>query len=54
MMSIHEAVKHSCEFCEFKASTKGTLVRHAKSIHDGFKHYCEFCDSQYKITLKDM
>ena len=43
-------VKYSCEFCDYKATTKNTLQNHVKSIHDGVKYSCEYCE--YKATTK--
>ena len=48
--SIHDGLKYSCEFCDFKATQKRSLPQHVKSIHDGVKHSCEFCD--YNATTK--
>ena len=44
MKSVHDGVKHSCEFCDYMATTKSSLQQHVKSIHEGVKHSCEFCD----------
>ena len=49
-MSIHDGVKYSCEFCDYKATQKGSLQEHVKSIHNGVKYSCDFCD--YKETQK--
>ena len=38
------------EFCDYKATKKGSLQQHVKFIHDGVKHNCEFCD--HKATQK--
>ena len=35
MKSIHDGVKYSCEYCDFKATEKSNLQNHVKSIHDG-------------------
>ena len=50
MKSIHDGVKFSCEYCEYKAATKRSLQNHVKSIHDGVKYSCEYCD--FKATEK--
>ena len=44
-------IKHSCEFCEYEATTKSNLHQHFQSIHNGVKHSCEFCE--YKASTKD-
>ena len=44
-----EAVKYSCEQCDYKA-TKGNLLTHIKSIHEGVKFPCGQCD--YKAKWK--
>ena len=43
-------IKHSCEFCEYEATTKSNLHQHVQSIHNGVKHSCEFCE--YKASSK--
>ena len=50
MKSIHNGVKHCCEFSKFKATTKSILQQHVKSIHDGDQHNCDFCN--YKASEK--
>ena len=48
--SIHDGVKYSCEFCEYKENTCKTISKggsrqvHVKYIHDRVKHSCEFYD----------
>ena len=34
MKFIHEGVKYSCEYCDYKATEKGSLQKHLKSFHD--------------------
>ena len=48
--SIHDGVKHSCEFCEYKANRKSNLQQQFKSIHERVKYSCESCD--YKATWR--
>ena len=50
MQSIHDGVIHSCEYCDYKATTKGNLCAHMQSVHEGIKYTCECCD--YKATTK--
>ena len=50
VQSIHDGVKHSCEFCDFKATTKDNLQAHVHSVHEGVKYSCECCD--YIATTK--
>ena len=50
MQSIHDGVKHSCEYCDYKATTKGNLQAHVQSVHEEIKYSCESCD--YKETTK--
>ena len=52
MQSIHDRVKHSCEYCNYKASQKGHLQALVQSVHEGVKHSCECCD--YKGTTKSI
>ena len=47
---IHDGVKHSYEYCDFKAYQKSNLQIHVKSVHYGIKHSCKFC--HYKATRK--
>ena len=42
-------IKHSCEFCEYEATTKSNLHQHVQSIHNGVKHSCEFCEYKFQI-----
>ena len=42
-------IKHSCEFCEYEATTKSNLHQHVQSIHNGVKHSCEFCEYKFRI-----
>ena len=48
MKSIHDGVKYSCEYCDYKATEKGSLQKHLKSFHKGVKYSCEYCDQ--KVT----
>ena len=50
VQSIHDGVKHSCEYCNYKATAKGSLKIHVQSVHEGVKHSCECCE--YKATKK--
>jgi len=50
MKSAHRGVKYNCEQCEYKATTKSTLLRHVRSVHEGVKFNCEQCE--YKTTWK--
>ena len=50
MKFIHDGVKYSCEYCDYKATEKGSLQKHLKSFHDVVKYSCEFSD--YKATKK--
>ena len=33
--AIHEGVKYSYEYCDYKAITNSSVQQHVKSIHDG-------------------
>ena len=44
MKSIHDGVKYSCEYCDCKATEKGSLQKHLKSFHKGVKYSCEYCE----------
>ena len=39
-----------CDQCDYKATTKSTLVTHMKSIHEGVTYPCEQCG--YKANRK--
>ena len=36
-MSVHEGIKHECDYCDYKATQKGDLKRHKMSVHIGIK-----------------
>jgi len=46
--STHEGVHHSCDQCDYKATSKSHLTSHVKSIHEGVHYPCDQCD--YKAT----
>ena len=48
--SAHGKVKYSCNQCEYKATTKGSLKTHIESVHEKVKYPCNQCD--YKATAK--
>ena len=33
--STHEGVRHSCDQCDYKGTSKSHLTSHVKSIHEG-------------------
>ena len=38
MQSIHKEGKHSCEYCDYKATRQDSLRRLVQFIHDGVKY----------------
>ena len=46
--STHEGVRHSCDQCDYKGTSKSHLTSHVKSIHEGVHYPCDQCD--YKAT----
>ena len=56
MKSIHEAVNHDYDLCDFMVTKKKNFKENVKSIHEGFKCNCELCDfkAATKIRLKNM
>ena len=49
-LKCYDAGKFICEHCDYKASQKGTLLRHIKSRHEGVKYPCGQCG--YKASTK--
>ena len=45
-----EKVKHPCNQCEHKASTKRHLKIHIESVHEKIKYSCNLCE--YKATTQ--
>ena len=39
-MSVHEESKYSCGWCEYQATTKGSLDQHRRSVHEEMKYPC--------------
>ena len=39
--NIHEGVKHECDRCNYKATTKDNLIAHLKGIHEGVRYKCD-------------
>ena len=37
MKSIPEDFKYPCDQCDYKATKKGTLLKHIRSMHEGVK-----------------
>jgi len=42
---------HSCDQCDFTASTRRTVKRHIQAEHEGLMFYCDQCD--HKANRKD-
>ena len=48
--SVIISLNYGFEYCDCKATDKGSLKKHAKYIHNGVEYSCEYCD--YKVTEK--
>ena len=42
--STHEGIHYSCNQCEYKATTTGSLKKHVESTHEGVRYPCDQCD----------
>ena len=42
----HTGVRFPCNFCVFKATTKGSLKTHIQSVQERIKYSCNQCDHQ--------
>ena len=42
MESIHDGIIHICEYCDHKATIKGSLCQHMQSIHNDVKHSSDY------------
>ena len=38
--------KYPCNWCVYKATTKGSLKTHVQSVHENIKYSCNQCDHQ--------
>ena len=45
--SVHQSVKHTCQICGHKATTKGSLTTHIQNKHEGKKYLCDVCNEEY-------
>ena len=41
--SSQNAVRHSCDHCEYKAKTRQHLTTHIQAIHEGLRIACDMC-----------
>ena len=44
------SIKFPCDLCDYKATWKGSLLRHIKSLHESVKFPCDQCN--YKAAFK--
>ena len=42
VISVHDEVKHFCEYYDYKAATKGSFQTHVQSVHEGVKHSYDY------------
>jgi len=40
---MHEGIRYSCDWCEYKAAEKYNLKVHVESKHQGIRHSCDVC-----------
>ena len=40
--SIHDGIIHICEYCDHKATIKGSICQHMQSVHNDGKHSCDY------------
>lgn len=45
-------ILHSCDQCDFTASTRRTVKRHINATHEGIMYHCDQCD--HKANRKDI
>ena len=43
-IKMGRTLKHSCNICDYQASTQGQLKIHIQSVHEKIKHHCDICD----------
>ena len=44
--------KIPCDHCDYKATERGSLLKHIKSLHEGIKFPCEQCDHEDKMEAR--
>ena len=46
----HVKFRHKCEYCLFKAKSRGSITRHIEEIHNNIKFSCNLCNFHTKIS----
>ena len=54
MLAVHQGVQFTCNLCNYRATDKGSLLRHSRGVHQGIRYYCDFCPYSYFIFSKNV
>jgi uncharacterized Zn-finger protein len=44
----HKGIRYPCELCEYKATTKSTLLKHVRAVHENRREAeCPMCGKKF-------